>query len=136
MSITRLAILPRHNSAYWHEVPYVGLGAAAHSYDIETRSWNVANIMDYVQAVECGKLPCEIETLNLSTRYNDLVTTALRTSEGIDLDQLRQRYGYTYYIYILRMSLPHIRRGVYIYCACLCLIYAVVFFLCPMVILV
>ena len=102
----------RHNSAYWHEVPYVGLGAAAHSYDIETRSWNVANIMDYVQAVECGKLPCEIEPLDLSTRYNDLVTTALRTSEGIDLAQLRQRYGYTYYIYILRMSLPHIHRGV------------------------
>lgn len=102
----------RHNSAYWHEVPYVGLGAAAHSYDLETRRWNIADIMDYVQAVECGKLPCEIEPLDLSTRYNDLVTTALRTSEGIDLAQLRQRYGYTYYIYILRMSLPHIHRGV------------------------
>ena len=68
--------------------------------------------MDYVQAVECGKLPCEIEPLDLSTRYNDLITTALRTSEGIDLAQLRQRYGYTYYIYILRTSLPHIHRGV------------------------
>lgn len=101
----------RHNSAYWHEVPYVGLGAAAHSYDLGTRSWNVANVMDYVQAVECGKLPREVESLNISTRYDDLVTTALRTREGIDLALLRQRYGYTYYIYMLRMSLPHIRRG-------------------------
>lgn len=101
----------RHNSGYWHDVPYLGLGAAAHSYDLVSRSWNVADVKAYIQAVERGTLPAEGERLDLSTRYDDLVTTALRTREGIDLADLRVRYGYTYYIYILRMARPYLCRG-------------------------
>ena len=33
----------RHNSSYWDGTPYIGIGAAAHSYDIESRSWNIAD---------------------------------------------------------------------------------------------
>lgn len=78
----------RHNSSYWHDVPYIGLGAAAHSYDQLTRHWNPSNIMQYIEAIERGTLPYEEERIDPDTHYDDLVTTALRTREGIDLNML------------------------------------------------
>ena len=79
----------RHNSSYWNGTPYIGLGAAAHSYDIETRHWNIANLQTYIERIRQGILPIEdTETLDGTTRYNDLITTALRTREGINLTTL------------------------------------------------
>ncbi|MBR5929576.1 MAG: radical SAM family heme chaperone HemW [Prevotella sp.] len=76
----------RHNSSYWNGTPYIGLGAAAHSYDIETRHWNIANLQTYIDRIRQGILPIEeTETIDDTTRYNDLITTALRTREGISL---------------------------------------------------
>ncbi len=82
----------RHNSSYWRDVPYIGLGAAAHSYDLGTRRWNPSDIMCYMEHVEQGILPYEEETIDSDTHYNDIVTTALRTREGIDLDKLDDRH--------------------------------------------
>ncbi len=79
----------RHNSSYWNGTPYIGLGAAAHSYDIETRHWNISNLPTYIDRIRQGILPIEeTETLDDTTRYNDLITTALRTREGINLTTL------------------------------------------------
>ena len=82
----------RHNSSYWTGVPYLGLGAAAHSFDGHTRSWNVANIRQYIDAIEQGTRPFDSETIEGDTRYNDLLTTALRTREGLDLSRLSDRH--------------------------------------------
>ena len=82
----------RHNSSYWHDVPYIGLGAAAHSYDGIIRSWNVADIKQYVAAIERSERPAEWETLDEDTHYNDRITVALRTSDGLDLNTLSERY--------------------------------------------
>ena len=79
----------RHNSSYWNGTPYIGLGAAAHSYDIETRHWNMADLSAYIERIRQGILPIEeTETIDDTTRYNDLITTALRTREGINLTTL------------------------------------------------
>ena len=82
----------RHNSSYWHDVPYIGLGAAAHSYDGACRSWNVADIRQYIAAIERGERPAEYETLDEDMRYNDRVTVALRTSDGLDLTTLSEKH--------------------------------------------
>lgn len=81
-----------HNSSYWNQTPYIGLGAAAHSFDGLTRSWNVSNLRQYVEAIEAGRRPFESETIDADTRYNDLVTTALRTKEGISLSSLTEKH--------------------------------------------
>ena len=78
----------RHNSAYWTGVPYLGLGAAAHSFDGRTRSWNVSDIRQYIEAMERGERLCDSEPIEGDTAYNDLLTTALRTREGLDLSRL------------------------------------------------
>ena len=82
----------RHNSSYWQDVPYIGLGAAAHSYDGKSRSWNVSDIRQYMDAIERGEIPCERETLDDNTHYNDRITVALRTREGLDLHTLSAQY--------------------------------------------
>jgi len=82
----------RHNSSYWHDVPYIGLGAAAHSYDGQCRKWNIDDIRPYIAAIEQGKIPSEQEQLDEDTRYNDRITVALRTSDGLDLSTLSERH--------------------------------------------
>ena len=84
-----------HNSSYWNDTPYLGFGAAAHSYNLLTRSWNVADIKEYVRSIENGSLPSESESIDSNTHYNDVITTAMRTREGVDLQHLRPEYrGY------------------------------------------
>lgn len=78
----------KHNSSYWHDIPYIGLGAGAHSYYQMTRHWNPDNIIMYMDAIEHGRLPYEEEKIDGDTHYDDIVTTALRTREGICLDRL------------------------------------------------
>ena len=91
----------KHNSSYWQDIPYIGLGAAAHSYTVlggsssETtafRSWNAADIHQYIEAIERGELPSEQEEIDDDTHYNDRITVALRTSEGLDLTTLSDRH--------------------------------------------
>ncbi len=78
----------RHNSSYWHDIPYIGIGAGAHSYYQATRHWNPDNIIMYMDAIEHGRLPYEEEKIDSDTHYDDIVMTALRTREGICLDRL------------------------------------------------
>ena len=82
----------RHNSSYWNGTPYIGLGAAAHSYDIRSRSWNIADINAYIKGIERGERLFEEELLDNDTRYNDAITVGLRTCEGIDLNALPKKY--------------------------------------------
>lgn len=91
-NFARKGFRSRHNSSYWTGIPYVGIGAAAHSYDIRSRSWNVADIRQYIEGMERGERIFEEEMLDDDTRYNDTITVALRTREGIDLSQLTEIY--------------------------------------------
>ena len=84
-----------HNSTYWNHTPYVGLGAAAHSFDGHCRQWNVADLLQYMSGVENGRMVTDSEQLDGDTLYNDVVMTALRTSDGLSLGRLddhRRRY--------------------------------------------
>jgi oxygen-independent coproporphyrinogen-3 oxidase len=91
----------RHNSSYWNDTPYIGLGAAAHSYTVlggfaaepyAVRSWNIADLRQYVDAIQRGEIPCERETIDADMHYNDCITVALRTSDGLNLDTLSDKY--------------------------------------------
>lgn len=97
----------RHNSSYWRQVPYLGIGAAAHSYDGNYRWWNMADIRKYINSIAEGKLPQEREYIDERTRYNDIVTTALRTSDGIALDSLSPEQ----LSYIMEQSAVHLRSN-------------------------
>ena len=78
----------RHNRGYWTGAKYIGLGAAAHSYDGTTRRWNVSDLTQYMQHAESHQLLTEQETIDSTTRYNEHVMLSLRTCEGLDLSTL------------------------------------------------
>ncbi len=100
----------RHNSSYWNETPYLGVGPSAHSYNLLTRSWNISNVSRYIKSISKDILPFEEETIDDITRYNDLVTTALRTKEGILLTTLKGDFSR----YILEQSYDFIKQGMMI----------------------
>ena len=82
----------RHNSSYWNGTPYIGIGAAAHSYNLSNRSWNISDLQSYINGIENGESVSESEPIDEDTRYNDLITVALRTCEGLDLSTLSDRH--------------------------------------------
>lgn len=71
----------KHNCNYWRDVPYIGLGASAHSYIDNERHWNQSSVQDYIRDPIAGKRG---ETLSEEDRYHEYVMTALRTIWGID----------------------------------------------------
>lgn len=101
----------RHNSAYWHEVPYLGCGPGAHSFDGDSREWNVSSLPKYIEALEQGQRNYEQETLDKDTRYNEFIMTRLRTCEGFSLNDLQQRFGQAYHDYCLHLATPYMRQG-------------------------
>lgn len=98
----------RHNSSYWQDKPYIGIGTSAHSYNGGSRQWNVADIREYIAQNKVGRFEPEVEPIDCDTRYNESVITALRTCEGLEIQQLEQRFGKERKEYCLRMSEPFI----------------------------
>ncbi|HTS42829.1 MAG TPA: radical SAM family heme chaperone HemW [Puia sp.] len=82
----------RHNSAYWQGKKYLGLGPSAHSYNGISRQWNIANNALYIQSLMNNNLLFEKEVLTNIQRLNEYIMTSLRTTEGIDLRYLSEKF--------------------------------------------
>jgi len=91
----------KHNSSYWKQNSYLGIGPSAHSYDLVSRQWNVASIKAYISALENNTPYFEKEELTLYDRYNDYVMVSLRTSDGLDFDFLSSEFGQNLATYFL-----------------------------------
>lgn len=78
----------RHNTNYWRGVKYLGIGPSAHSFNGETRQWNVANNARYIQSILQNTIPAELEHLTETDRLNEYTMTSLRTMWGLDLSKL------------------------------------------------
>ena len=79
----------QHNTGYWSGAHYLGIGPSAHSYNGFSRQWNVSNNVKYFHALRNHIVPFEQELLTDADRYNELVMTGLRTSEGVDIKRLQ-----------------------------------------------
>ncbi|MBR5729104.1 MAG: radical SAM family heme chaperone HemW [Prevotella sp.] len=102
----------RHNSSYWDGTPYIGLGAAAHSYDIDSRWWNISDVEEYISRMKMGESPIEErEVLNEATRFDDTVMTALRTSRGLSLDHVEEQFGRKMKDYLMTNAAPHLQAN-------------------------
>ena len=101
----------RHNSSYWNDTPYIGCGAAAHSYNGTSRQWNIADIREYIKGVENGIPNFEIEELTEEERYNDTILTRLRTAKGLPLAWIKERFSEKLNNYMLRSAEKEIALG-------------------------
>jgi oxygen-independent coproporphyrinogen III oxidase len=75
----------KHNTAYWQNVSYLGLGASAHSFNGVSRQWNIAHNALYISSLAQNELSFEIENLTRIEATNEYIMTALRTKWGLDL---------------------------------------------------
>jgi len=83
----------RHNSSYWTQNPYLGIGPSAHSFNGFSRQWNVASIHKYIEGIMKNNSFFEQEILSLQDRYNEYVLLGLRTKNGINIVELEQNFG-------------------------------------------
>lgn len=87
--------MSRHNSKYWHHVPYLGLGPAAHSFDGNNRWKNIRSLEGYLQQLEQSKSPIEdCESLTIEELQLETLFLGFRTKAGIDLDEFEERFGF------------------------------------------
>jgi len=101
----------RHNSNYWKQVMYLGVGPSAHSFNKISRQWNISHIEKYISALESNKLLFRKEELSLRTRFNEYIMTSLRTMWGIDLGYVENNFEKEGYDYIINLSRKFISYG-------------------------
>jgi oxygen-independent coproporphyrinogen-3 oxidase len=93
-----------HNSNYWKQVNYIGLGPSAHSFNGYSRQWNVRDVRKYIKAVNSGSPFFEREELDKKTRFNEYIMTSLRTMWGIDLEYVERTFDKEGYDYIVNLA--------------------------------
>ena len=94
----------KHNTAYWQGSQYLGVGPSAHSFNGDSRQWNIANNAKYMACLEKdikqeGQVNSlemlglfDKEVLSEKDQYNELVLTSLRTIWGVDLSKIPEGY--------------------------------------------
>ena len=100
-----------NNSSYWLGKKYLGIGPSAHSFDGQSRSWNVSNNAKYIKAIQSQELHSETEILSLTDRYNEYIMTGLRTIWGVSLDKVEKEYGVNYINYLNKQIQSHVQNG-------------------------
>jgi len=93
-----------HNTNYWKQVNYLGLGPSAHSFNGYSRQWNIRDVKKYIKAVNSGTVFFEKEELDKKTRFNEYIMTSLRTMWGIDLDYVENIFDKEGYDYIVNIA--------------------------------
>jgi oxygen-independent coproporphyrinogen-3 oxidase len=93
-----------HNSNYWKQVNYLGLGPSAHSFNGYSRQWNIRDVKKYIKAMNSGSPFFEREELDKKTRFNEYIMTSLRTMWGIDLEYVERTFDKEGYDYVVNLS--------------------------------
>ncbi|MCH2043393.1 MAG: radical SAM family heme chaperone HemW [Saprospiraceae bacterium] len=101
----------QHNSNYWKQVPYLGIGPSAHSFDGKSRQWNIAHNPKYIEGIQKGKLESELEVLTPQDLYNEYLLTGLRTKWGVDKRRLSKLGSATQQKQFAKAIAPQLASG-------------------------
>lgn len=84
----------KHNTSYWKNVNYLGVGPGAHSYNGKSRQFNIPNNHKYMKSIEERAVPMELDDLDEKAKANEFLLTSLRTKWGCNLNSLEQIFNY------------------------------------------
>lgn len=101
----------QHNSSYWKNKKYLGIGPSAHSFDLHSRRWNVSSITKYLHGLESDEPYYEAEVLSEQDRYNDYIITGLRTVWGISERFIETEFAESYLIHFQDKLKKYIQSG-------------------------
>ena len=97
-------MISQHNSNYWKDEEYLGLGTSAHSYNRISRQWNISNIPKYIDSIKENKILFEIEHLTESQKYNEYILLGLRTIWGCDMEYIKSHFGKDIYEQLIQKA--------------------------------
>jgi len=83
----------KHNKAYWEQKTYIGFGPSAHSFDKNSRYWNISSVKNYINLLNIDAQYFEKERLNRSDKFNEYIITGLRTKQGCLLEFIQNEFG-------------------------------------------
>lgn len=83
----------KHNSNYWLQKEYLGVGPSAHSFNGSSRQWNLKNNNLYIKAISENTNYFEREELSIKDRFNEYVLTRLRTIWGCNVEEIKTLFG-------------------------------------------
>lgn len=84
----------RHNLKYWRYEPYIGVGAAAHSFWQGERTANTADVRDYIARTTAGQSPVAgAERPPAAVAMAEYAFLALRTAAGVSYADFAARFG-------------------------------------------
>ena len=89
---------------------YIGIGAAAHSYNGSNRLWSVSSLPLYLKGIATETPAVEIEELDENTQYNDFIITRLRTMWGIQLQKIKELFGEEKWNYLKQQAEPYLQQ--------------------------
>lgn len=101
----------KHNSSYWKNQKYLGVGPSAHSFDLVSRRWNVSSIGAYLDGIENSKPYSESEILTEQDRYNDYIITGLRTIWGVSEELIKSEFSAAYLDHFQKVSEKYLQSG-------------------------
>ena len=100
----------KHNTSYWMSKKYLGLGPSAHSFDGETRRWNVSHVESYLKAFESNTEYFEEEKLSEKDKYNEYILTRIRTKWGVSVREINEKFGVEKARYFQKQIKSHIQK--------------------------
>lgn len=98
----------RHNSSYWKQQKYLGVGPSAHSFNGVSRQFNVSSNYGYLKSIQEGKIPAQQEVLSRENQINEYLMISLRTKWGCDLNYMKEKLDYD----LLETQLELITRSI------------------------
>lgn len=110
-NFTRDLFYSRHNSGYWKQIPYLGIGPSAHSYNGMTRQWNISKNLSYIKNVTENNDYFETEELDITARYHDYVMTTIRTIWGTDVVYIKDKFGTEFQQHFIKSADGFLKTG-------------------------
>lgn len=103
-----------HNSSYWKGESYLGLGPSAHSFNGNSRQWNISNNSLYIKSIQNNEMNFEKEILTVNQKYNEYIMTSMRTMWGTSLEKIKNDFGLGYKNYFQQASVKFIKDNLLI----------------------
>ena len=100
-----------HNTNYWRNKSYLGIGPSAHSFNGIERQWNISNNSLYIKSISKCKIPCEVEKLNEKDKYNEYILTSLRTIWGVNSSFIKMTFSSFFYSFFKKNAQKWIKSG-------------------------
>ncbi len=101
----------KHNSAYWQNIKYLGVGPSAHSFDGNSRQWNISNLKKYIDGINFNKKYFSQELLSENQKYNEFILTRLRTNKGISTNDLKINFNEKIQNHFMNSVKKYIKSG-------------------------